>query len=106
MKTKFPALAPYIAALGADFYLLPLFMRDTGSAIFLMLCAMPAIAFVTAAVHGVRRGFSPLLPIAAFLLFLPTLFLYYNPSAWVYAVFYALAVLAGLCAGGAFRGKR
>lgn len=106
MRAKFLAIAPYIAALGIDFYLLPLFAKDTGAAILLLLCIMPTVAFVTAAVHGVRSGFNPLLPVAAFLLFLPTLFIYYNPSAWVYAIFYALTALAGLCIGRAFRGKR
>lgn len=47
MKQKAAALLPYGIALGIIFYLLPLLMRDTGSAIFLMLCVMPLAALVT-----------------------------------------------------------
>ena len=47
-----------------------------------------------------------LLPLAALLLFLPTVFLFYNFSACVYAPAYALIVLAGNGAGKLFHGKR
>ena len=47
MKKRFLPLLPYLAVLTAVFYLLPLLMRDTGSAMFLMLCVMPLAAFLT-----------------------------------------------------------
>ncbi len=106
MKNRLTALAPYILALAVNFYLLPLLMRDTGTAMLLMLCVMPLAAFVTALACGMRRGFSPLLPAAAFVLFLPTIFIHYNSSAWVYAVAYAVVVLAGNGVGLIFYGKR
>ncbi len=106
MKKRFLPLLPYLAVLTAVFYLLPLLMRDTGSAMFLMLCVMPLAAFFTGAVYGLRRGFSLLLPLAALLLFLPTIFLFYNSSAWVYAPACALIALAGNGAGKLFHGKR
>lgn len=106
MKDRLTALAPYAAVLAADFYLPPLLARDTGAAMLLMLCVMPLTAFITALACGMRRGFSPLLPAAAFVLFLPTVFLYYNASAWVYAAVYAVVVLAGNGAGWIFYGKR
>ena len=106
MKKHILPLLPCLAVLTVLFYLLPLLMQDTGSAMFLMLCVMPLAAFLTGAVHGLRRGFSLLLPLAALLLFLPTIFLFYNSSAWVYAPAYALIVLAGNGAGKLFRGKR
>lgn len=106
MKNKLFALAPYAAFLGIDFYLLPLLMRNTGAAILMLLCVMPAAAFITAVIHGARHGFGILLPIAAFLLFIPTVFIYYNSSAWFYAVLYAIVVLAGAGMGGACFGRR
>ena len=57
-------------------------------------------------VYGLRRGFSLLLPLAALLLFLPTIFLFYNSSAWVYAPACALIALAGNGAGKLLHGKR
>ena len=106
MKKHILPLLPYLAVLTALFYLLPLLTRDTGGAMFLMLCVTPLAAFLTGLVYGLRRGFSILLPLAALLLFLPTIFLFYNSSAWVYAPAYALIVLIGNGAGKLFHGKR
>ena len=44
MRSKLLPLLPYVLALCVDFYLLPLLMRDTGAAMFLMLCVMPLAA--------------------------------------------------------------
>ena len=106
MKKRFLPLLPYLAVLTAVFYLLPLLMRDTGSAMLLMLCVMPLAAFIAALVCGLRVGFSPLLPAAALVLFVPAVPLYYNASAWSYAVVYAAIVLAGNLTGRLFHGKR
>ena len=54
-------LLPYGLVLAADFYLLPLCMRNTGSAMLLLLCVMPLTAFAVGVLCGVRRGFCPLL---------------------------------------------
>lgn len=106
MREKLTALAPYAAVLAAVFYLLPPLARDTGAAMLLMLCVMPLAAFVTALACGMRRGFCPLLPAAALLLFLPTVPLYYNASAWGYSVVYAAVILAGNGVGRLFYGRR
>ena len=106
MKRNRIALLPYVLALAVNFYLLPLLMGDTGAAMLLILCVMPLAAFVTALIYGMHRGFSPLLSLAAFVLFLPTVFLYYNASAWVYAAAYALIVLAGNGVGRILYGRR
>ena len=106
MKKQLLPLLHCLAVLTVLFYLLPLLTQDTGGAMFFMLCVTPLAAFLTGLVHGLRRGFSILLPLAALLLFLPTVFLFYNSSAWVYAPAYALIVLAGNGAGKLFHGKR
>lgn len=106
MKERFFPLAIYGAVLAADFYLLPLLMRDTGTAMVLMLAVMPLVALVTAVACGLGHGFQPMLPLAAAVLFLPTIFLYYNLSAWVYAPFYGLVTLLGNLLGRAFYRKR
>lgn len=106
MRAKLIGLIPYAAVLAADFWLLPFLARDTGTAMLLMLCVMPAAAFIAALVYGMRRGLSLLLPAAAFLLFLPAVFIHYNVSAWVYAMVYAVVVLAGNGVGRIFYGRR
>ena len=106
MKKKLPALLPYAAIYAADFYLLPLLIRDTGAAMLVLLCVVPMIAFIASVMYGAREGFSLLLPLTAMVLFFPTIFLYYNASAWVYVIFYGLAALLGNAIGRIFYGKR
>lgn len=47
MKKLLLPLLPCLAVLTALFYLLPLLARDTGGAMFLMLCVTPLAAFLT-----------------------------------------------------------
>lgn len=106
MKTKLLNLLLYLIVLAADFYLLPVAAQNTGAAMLLMLCVMPLVAFVSGVAYGLRNGFSLLLPFMALLLFIPTIFIYYNASAWLYAPFYGAVVLAGNGVGRLFHKKR
>ena len=106
MKNKLMNLSPYLLVLAVDFYLLPLLAQNTGAAMLLMLCVMPLVALVIGVAYGLRRGFSIWLAVIALLLFIPTIFIYYNASAWVYPLFYALLVLVGNLIGRLFYMKR
>jgi len=106
MKKKLAALVPYAVVLAVDFYLLPCLMRDTGTSMLMMLCVIPLVAFVCAVIYGVRQGFDFLLPAAAVILFAPTVFIYYNATAWVYIVGYGIIALAGNGIGRIFYKKR
>lgn len=106
MKKKLAALIPYALVLAAEFYLLPLLIRDTGTAILLMLCVMPLAALVCGVICGVRQGFGILLPLVAMVLFAPTIFIYYNVTAWVYIPVYGVVVLAGIGVGNFFYRKK
>ncbi len=106
MKKNLLVLIPYIIVLGIDFYLLPFLMRDSGTAMVLMLCVMPCIALGSGVIYGVCSGFRVELSIAALLLFIPTVFIFYNSSAWIYAPVYAAVVLAGTGAGQALHRKK
>lgn len=88
-------MMPYLVVLLITFYLLPLCMRDTGIAMFLMLIIMPAICLICSIIYGFKQGFYWLYPIAAAALFAPTIWIYYNSSAWIYIVIYAGAALIG-----------
>lgn len=106
MKKRLVTLLPYAIVLAADFYLLPCLIRDTGAAMVLMLCVIPLVAFCCSVIYGVRHGFTYLLPVIAAILFFPTVFIYYNASAWVYAVFYGVITLAGNRIGRIFYNAR
>lgn len=106
MKNKLRIWLPYILILAINFYLLPYFAKNTGAAMVLMLCLMPLITLGSAIIYGIRNGVSPILPILTCFLFLPTVFIYYNSSAWIYAVIYAVIALAGMAIGKSLYGKR
>ena len=106
MKKKLAVLIPYAIVLAINFYLLPLLVKNTGIAMLMMLCIIPLITFVCSIVYGVRQGFDLLLPITAVLLFAPTIFIFYNESAWVYVIIYGGIALVGNAIGRIFYKKR
>ncbi len=105
MKRKILAHLPYLAVLALGFYLLPLLIRDTGSGMLVLLGVMPLAVLSAAFVFGLRNGFSVWLADGALILFVPTIFIHYNESAWIYALLYPGITLAG-CGIGAFIKKK
>lgn len=89
--------------LAADFYLLPCFISDTGSAMLLLLVLMPVVCFSLSVWYGMKNGATLFYPLAVAVLFVPSIFLFYNSSAWVYAVAYGVAALLGELAALPFR---
>jgi len=90
---------PYLLAPMAGFYLLPLLLRDTGGAILLLLAALPLLCLVSAFLHGRRFGFRWGLGPAVAALFVPTLWLFYDTSAWIYPIIYGVLTLLGSLLG-------
>ncbi|NLW41940.1 MAG: hypothetical protein GXY89_02255 [Tissierellia bacterium] len=68
-----------------SFYLLPLAMNNTGSAILILLILMPLVVLISSYKFSIRNGFNISFPLLVMVLFLPTLFIFYNSSAWIYA---------------------
>lgn len=86
---------PWLAVTVLAFYLLPLVIRDTGAGMLVLLAILPAVCFISGFVLGLRSGIKLPYVVLTGLLFVPTLWLYYNSSAWVYAPAYAVIALAG-----------
>ena len=95
MKKKILTLIPYITILAIIFYLLPLVVKNTALAMLMMLIIMPVLTFVCTVIYGMRHGFDFILPILAIILFTPTIFIFYNSSAWIYIVIYAVIAFIG-----------
>lgn len=77
------------------FYLIPILIQDTGSGMFILLIVIPLITLVTSIIYGLRNVFDFIHPLIVAILFIPTLFIYYNISAWVYIIAYSLIALIG-----------
>ena len=90
---------PYLLAPMAGFYLLPLLLRDTGGAILLLLAALPLLCLVSAFLYGRRFGFRWWLGPVVAALFVPTLWLFYDTSAWIYSIIYGVLTLLGSLLG-------
>ncbi len=97
---------PYASILVVLFYILPLIMTDTGMAIGLLLILFPLFIFALGALFGIRQGFSPFIAMLVVGLFFPTLFIYYNVSAWVYGIVYGGISLVGVGIGALWRKRR
>lgn len=78
-----------------NFYALPLLISDTGSAMFVMLIIMPVICFATAIVYGKNTRFRLGYSFVVAILFIPSVYIYYNSSAWLYTFIFLVIALFG-----------
>ena len=78
-----------------DFYVIPRFIKDTGSAVIVMLMIIPLICLITSVFYGIRNGFDFWYILIAAIMFTPSIFMFYNSSAWVYVIGYAVIALLG-----------
>ena len=92
-------LLPYWAGNAAGFYLLPLLIRDTGSAMLVILAVIPLVCFITALLLGKKHSLNWLYTLVVLALFTPTIFIFYNSSAWIYLLYYGAVVVAGQLVG-------
>lgn len=86
---------PYLIILFLTFYLLPFIMNDTGSAIIIILVIIPCICFLCSFFYGVKNSFHWLYSFIVVILFTPTIFIFYNLSAWVYILVYGFIAVIG-----------
>lgn len=88
-------MLPYILVMILDFYLMPLLIKDTGLAILMLLVVIPFICLVCSIIYGSKNGFNLLFCVIVTLLYVPTIFVFYNSSAWVYVVGYGVVTIVG-----------
>ena len=85
------------------FYLLTLLMKDTGSAMFILLFVIPVITFVNAIMCGKKNSFDILYPLLVMVIFVPYILIYMNESATIYIFIYGVISLMGLIVGSRLR---
>ena len=77
------------------FYLIPILIQNTGSGMFILLIVIPLITLITSIIYGLRNVFDFIYPLIVAILFIPTLFIYYNASAWTYILVYSMIAVIG-----------
>lgn len=104
---KLRDMIPFLAVIMLDFYLLPFLIRDTGSAMLMLLVVVPLICFVCSLVYGIKNSFCLTYAIVVAILFIPTILIFYNSTAWVYIFGYGAIALVGNAIGMVFsRGRK
>ena len=94
MKALIKKYYVYILVMLAFYVAAPLLCRDTGSAIFTLLCLLPVILFILSLVYAKMNGFKWYLSIIIGLLWLPAI-IYLNESASIYALIYGVISFVG-----------
>lgn len=77
------------------FFIVPILIKDTGSGMFILLIVIPLITLITSIIYGLRNTFDFIYPLIVAILFIPTLFIYYNTSALVYVIAYSMIAVIG-----------
>jgi len=102
MKQIFKKLIVYTIILIIVFYLIPIATKmetPIELIITLLIVANPIACMGTAAVFGVKHGFKGYFLMLAPLLFIPSMYIYYNDSGLIYAVIYMVFSAAGMGIG-------
>lgn len=99
IMNKLKRMTPYVLTCTIFFYLLPLIGNSTGSFMVILLVIIPFVCFLTSFIYALNHGWDIILSITIGILFVPSIFIYYNSSAWIYIVIYSAISSLGLFIG-------
>ncbi|MBR6736602.1 MAG: hypothetical protein IKL92_07070 [Oscillospiraceae bacterium] len=100
MNRNIPVFLLCLAPISAGFYLLPLMELDR---LMLLLIYLPLVCAVSSAVYGLWSGINFLLPALCMALFIPSIFIYYNYTAFLYGFTYYVVSVIGMVIGAGIR---
>ena len=78
-----------------NFYVLPSLIKDTGTAMIMLLVVIPMITLFISIFYGKKNGFDIWYVISVGILFFPSIFIFYNSSALIYVIVYTIIALIG-----------
>ncbi|MBQ7888566.1 MAG: hypothetical protein IJ356_02275 [Erysipelotrichaceae bacterium] len=84
----------------AVYYGFPVLFSDTGGFITYLLIIAPICSFICALFPSMKYGYELLFPIMCGVLFIPSALLYFNETAFIYAIVYAACAFFGSVLGG------
>ncbi len=100
---KIKKLLPYLVVNLLTFYILPIIIRDTGTGMLILIIIIPLITLMTSLHYGLKNSFEWLYPLLVMVMFLPSIFIYYNESALIYTLIYGGLSLLGSFIGSRFK---
>lgn len=95
MKKSVKSLIIFLLINIAFFYISPLFAVDTGSGILILLFIIPLSCLISAIIYSSLNSFHIAYPLLVSLAFTPTIWIFFNESAWVYIPAYGVITLIG-----------
>ena len=106
MKKSVKSIIMFILINIALFYILPLLIVDTSSAMIILLAILPLSCLFVAVVYGSVNSFHISYPFLVALVFTPTIWIFFNESAWVYIPTYgAIALIGNLIGAGIYKSR-
>lgn len=106
-KEKVKKLLPYIIPILLLFYGLPIFMKDIQSMMDTLILLIPFGVFIVSFIYGRKNAPRTIItikfPIIVGLLFIPSVFIFFNSSALAYSLSYGLIAFIGSYIGGFIR---
>ena len=102
---KLKRMLPYLLIIIFAFYILPLLIKDTGSGMLILLIGIPIICFIVSFIYGIKNSFNWLFSILIMMLFVPSIFIYYNESATIYVLVYGIISIIAQFLGNMLRNK-
>ena len=102
---KLRKILPYLLVFIGIFYVLPMLIKDTGSGMFILLGLIPLACLLTSMAYGFKNSFTWIFPILVMLIFIPSIFIFYNERAIVYVFAYGIISLVGSFVGASLTGK-
>lgn len=78
-----------------NFYILPALIKNTGTAMIMLLVVIPIITLFLSIYYGKKNGFDIWYVISVGILFFPSIFIFYNSSALIYVIVYTIIALIG-----------
>ena len=78
-----------------NFYVLPSLIKDTGTAMIMLLVVIPMITLFISIYYGKKNGFDIWYVILVGIIFFPSIFIFYNSSALIYVIVYTIIALIG-----------
>lgn len=96
---KYKKMIPYLLFVIASYYLFPMVIKDTGMGMLVLLLILPFISLVTSFLYGLKNTFHPLFPLLIMVVYVPSIFLYYNSSAMIYVFIYGVLSIFGMFIG-------
>lgn len=97
---KLRKILPFLIANAIAFYVFPLFIKDTGTAMLVLLIGIPTICFIVSLIYGIKETFDWFYILLTMLIFIPSIFIFYNESAAIYTLVYGIISTVGNFLGG------